>query len=151
MKNCLYIFLFIFCLSSCASYSEEAKTDFNKKALQLAKKKGLHVTQLESGLLFEQIEEGTGEDQIQAGSIVKLVYNGKLANGSIFDNTNPRTPFESKLNGLIMGFQEGLLGQKKGAKIRLVIPPHMGYGDKSLDKIPSNSILFFEIEVIDVL
>lgn len=95
------------------------------------------------------MNEGEGEELIQRGSIVKLSYKGQLKNGKVFDQTEPGKPFESEIKGLIGGFQEALLGQKKGAKLRLIIPPHLGYGTDKLDKIPANSILIFELEVVD--
>lgn len=135
----------------CKTYSEDQKTTFAESALSLAKKNGWKVTQSESGLCLEQLKLGEGDEAIVRESIVTLSYKGSLLNGTVFDQTEPRKTMKANLTGLIGGFQEGLLGQKKGAKIRLIIPPNLGYGDQALDKIPANSLLIFEIEVVDFI
>jgi FKBP-type peptidyl-prolyl cis-trans isomerase len=136
---------------SCKTYSEDQKTTFAQSALSLAKKNGWKVTQSESGLCVAQIKLGEGEETIVRESIVTLSYKGSLINGTVFDQTEPGKTMKANLKGLIGGFQEGLLGQKKGAKIRLIIPPNLGYGDQALEKIPANSLLLFEIEVVDFI
>lgn len=135
--------------SACKTYSDDDKASFDQKIDQLIQKKGWKMAETGSGLFIEQLSEGTGEE-IQYESIVVLQYKGKLLNGTTVDRSLPGKPLESKLNGLIAGFQEALLGQKKGAKMRLIIPPQLGYGDEAYGKIPANSILVFEIEVVDV-
>ncbi len=138
-------------LASCGgSYSESDKQTFDKQIGAYARKKGWKMKHLPSGLYMSVIKEGTGEEKAKFTSQVKLVYKGTLLNGNVFDNTDPSKPFESQVNGLIAGFQEALLDQTAGAKFRLIIPPHLGYGDDELDKIPANSVLVFELELVDV-
>jgi FKBP-type peptidyl-prolyl cis-trans isomerase FkpA len=148
MKILTFLLLSI-SLVACKTYSEEDKVNFNKEITKIAKQKKWNITFSESGLGIELLNVGEGEEVIQRESIVKLNYKGQLKNGKVFDQTEPGKPFESEIKGLIGGFQEALLGQKKGAKLRLIIPPHLGYGADKLDKIPSNSILLFELEVVD--
>lgn len=148
MKILAFLLLTI-SLVACKTYSEEDKVSFNKEITKIAKQKKWNITFSPSGLGIQLMNEGEGEELIQRGSIVKLSYKGQLKNGKVFDQTEPGKPFESEIKGLIGGFQEALLGQKKGAKLRLIIPPHLGYGTDKLDKIPANSILIFELEVVD--
>lgn len=148
MKILAFLLLTI-SLVACKTYSEEDKVSFNKEITKIAKQKKWDITFSPSGLGIQLMNEGEGEELIQRGSIVKLSYKGQLKNGKVFDQTEPGKPFESEIKGLIGGFQEALLGQKKGAKLRLIIPPHLGYGTDKLDKIPANSILIFELEVVD--
>ncbi|MCC6702904.1 MAG: FKBP-type peptidyl-prolyl cis-trans isomerase [Fluviicola sp.] len=148
MKILAFLLLSI-TLVACKTYSEEDKVSFNKEITKIAKQKKWDITFSPSGLGIQLMNEGEGEELIQRGSIVKLSYKGQLKNGKVFDQTEPGKPFESEIKGLIGGFQEALLGQKKGAKLRLIIPPHLGYGTDKLDKIPANSILIFELEVVD--
>lgn len=149
-----YKSVLIFCLSaflhSCNTYSENDKNSFDTKIEQFIAKKNWKMEHSESGLFSEQILEGTGNESIQFGSEVSIAYTGKLFNGTTIDKMTAKKPLSSQLRGLIAGFQEGLLGQKSGAKIRLVIPPNLGYGDEELEKIPAHSILVFEIEVVGV-
>jgi FKBP-type peptidyl-prolyl cis-trans isomerase len=55
-----------------------------------------------------------------------------------------------QMKDLIEGWKEGMMYLKPGGKIKLIVPPYLGYGDYKLEKIPPHSILYFEIEVIDV-
>ncbi len=151
ITNLLLISLLVTSLTGCKTYSEDQKTSFAKTAKELALKKGWKVNQSESGLCLEQQTIGEGNESIVRESIVTLRYKGSLLNGNVFDQTEPGKTMKANLKGLIGGFQEGLIGQKKGAKIRLIIPPNLGYGDQALEKIPANSILLFEIEVIDFI
>ena len=81
-------------------------------------------------------------------------YKGKLkATGEIFDSSYSRNqPFKVTLGAhqVIQGWEQGLLGLCAGEKIRLFVPSNLGYGTKSVSKIPPNSDLVFEIEVIAI-
>jgi len=142
--------LLLLSVAGCSTYSEEEKQSFDGKIGRYISEKGWHLEKSVSGLYVEVLQEGTGDEAIISGSEVTLDYKGTLLNGTVFDQTPPGKPLKSELKGLIMGFREGLLGQTKGAKLRLVVPPQLGYGDMELPKIPKNSVLVFELEVIDV-
>ncbi len=152
MKFTLIFILFIASfISSCSTYSENDKTDFEQEIDAFIATKKWKMTKSASGLRVEVLQVGTGTEKIQSASEVSLQYSGKLLKGTTFDRTTKNNPMKCELKGLIRGFQEGLLGQTKGAKIRLVIPPQLGYGDMELERIPENSILIFEIEVLEVI
>lgn len=135
---------------ACSTYSEEDTQSFDTTIRRYIAKKDWKLEKSSSGLYVEVLREGTGDEAIISGSEVTLDYKGTLLNGTVFDQRPPNKPLKSELKGLIMGFREGLLGQTKGAKLRLVVPPQLGYGDMALDKIPKNSVLVFELEVLDV-
>lgn len=138
-------------LFSCGqTYSDSDKSDFGTEISRFIVRKNLKMTKLKSGLYVEYLQEGTGDEVAGFTSQVSLKYKGTLLNGNVVDQTPPNKPLVLQVNQLIAGFQEALLGQKKGAKLRVIIPPHLGYGDKDLDKIPPNSILYFEIEMLDL-
>ncbi|OGS80116.1 MAG: hypothetical protein A3D31_07730 [Candidatus Fluviicola riflensis] len=138
-------------LGACKTYSEDDKASFDKTIEQyIAKKKDWKLTKSTSGLYMEVIQEGTGDEPVIFGSEVTVAYKGQLLNGKIFDQKTAKSPLKSNLKGLIMAFQEGLLGQKAGAKLRMVVPPHLGYADNELEGIPANSVLVFEIELLEV-
>ena len=151
MRNLLFILLTGSLVLSCSTYSEEEKNGFVSKAEEYAKKHHWKYEVLEGGLIVEVLEKGTGTEKIQRGSELELSYKGTLTNGSKFDQTEPGKPLKSNLKGLIGGFQLGLLGHVAGTKLRMVVPPQLGYGDDVLDKIPSNSTLIFEISVEKVI
>lgn len=82
-------------------------------------------------------------------------YKGMLTNGNVFDEQT--NTFYFQLGELINAWKNGLMQIKSGGKIRLYVPPTLGYGsDDVKDRngnvvIPANSILIFDIELVEVL
>lgn len=52
---------------------------------------------------------------------------------------------------VIKGWDLGLMGMRVGGKRKLLVPAHLGYGERSVGAIPPNSALTFEIELLEVL
>lgn len=114
-----------------------------------AKKAGVKVTS--SGLQYEIIEAGIGETPT-AASRVRVHYDGRLVDGSTFDSSRQRgQPAEFGLNQVIAGWTEGLQLVSKGGRIRLFIPPELGYGPGGTGGIPPNAVLIFDVELLDIL
>lgn len=147
MRNLLFLLLAGFGTFSCNTYSDEQKSQFVSEAENYAKKHHWNYEILEGGLIVEVLKKGTGTEKIQSGSEVDIEYKGTLTNGQKFDQTEPGKPLKSKLKGLIAGFQLGFLNQVEGTKLRMVVPPHLGYGDDALDDIPANSTLVFDVTI----
>ena len=107
----------------------------------------------ESGLQYKDIVIGKG-DSPEIGDKVIVHYTGKLTDGSIFDSSVDRgQPFNFTLGvgRVIKGWDEGVASMKIGGKRTLTIPPNLGYGKRGAgDRIPPNSTLIFEIELIDI-
>lgn len=78
---------------------------------------------------------------------VMVNYAGKLTNGTLFDSANGST---FGLNRLILGWQEGIPLIAPGGSITLYIPPSLGYGSQAAGSIPANSILVFNIDLVQV-
>jgi len=103
-----------------------------------------------SGLQYQVITEGKGKTP-GATDTVKAHYKGTLTNGTQFDSSYDRgQPAEFPLNGVIKGWSEALQLMKVGGKMKLFIPPELGYGPAPHPGIPANSVLVFEVELIDV-
>jgi len=106
----------------------------------------------ESGLQYSIITEGEGKTA-DSGNVVTVHYSGFLLDGTKFDSSVERDDPFSFLLGVgqvIPGWEEGLKLMKKGSKSRLVIPPELGYGGLSVGTIPPNSILIFDVELVDM-
>src|SRR5262245_43121495 len=100
-------------------------------------------------LKYRDIKEGTGEP-VKPGATVTIHYTGWLLNGTVFDSSHHKgEPTTFGLEGLIKGWQQGIPGMKPGGIRKLVIPPELGYGAKDNGKIPPNSTLVFEVELIN--
>ena len=105
-----------------------------------------------SGLKYAVITEGTGLTA-DSGKVVTVNYSGYLENGTKFDSSVERDDPISFVVGqgqVIPGWDEGLRLLKKGSKARFIIPPKLGYGELQLEKIPANSTLIFDVELLDV-
>ena len=98
-----------------------------------------------------QIETLTAGDGMtaEAGKRVSVHYEGRLADGSVFDASRPRgQPFAFTIGAgqVIRGWEEGVDGMQVGESRRLTIPPELGYGAEGAgDVIPPNATLVFEI------
>jgi len=90
----------------------------------------------------------------RVGDKLKMHYTGTLVDGTEFDSSIPRgDPLEFTLGmgEVIEGWDQGLLGMCQGEKRKLTIPPNLGYGETgSPPKIPGNSVLIFEVELIEI-
>jgi peptidylprolyl isomerase len=105
-----------------------------------------------SGLKYVIVKEGEGSFA-DSGKVVTVHYSGYLENGKKFDSSVERDePFSFILGvgQVISGWDEGLKLMKKGSKAKLIIPPSLGYGELDLDRIPPNSTLIFDVELLDV-
>jgi len=104
-----------------------------------------------SGLQYKVITEGTGPI-VGEGEQVKVHYTGKFINGKVFDSSVDRgEPAIMSPNGVIKGWTEALGMMKVGSKWELVIPSELGYGTRDKGPIPGNSVLIFEIELLDIV
>lgn len=113
-----------------------------------AEKSGVQTTA--SGLQYEIVEEGSGPKPAEDSQVL-VHYEGRLVNGEVFDSSRERgSPAEFGLQQVIPGWTEGLQLIKEGGKARLYIPPELGYGPGGTPSIPPNSVLIFDIELLEV-
>jgi FKBP-type peptidyl-prolyl cis-trans isomerase FklB len=112
------------------------------------KKEG--VKTLSSGLQYKVLAEGSGKTP-KATDEVTVNYRGTLIDGTEFDSSYGRgKPLTVKVNGVIRGWSEALQLMKAGSKWQLFIPPDLAYGERGMGRIPPNSTLIFEVELISV-
>ena len=113
-------------------------------------KKKAGVTTTASGLQYEVITKGKGPSP-KATDEVKVHYKGTLLDGTEFDSSYSRNqPAEFPLNGVIRGWTEGLQLMNKGAKYKFYIPAALAYGEHGRPSIPANSVLTFEVELLEI-
>lgn len=104
---------------------------------------------IHDGVYYTILKEGNGR-QVSINDTVTVFYKGYLlSDNSVFSETKDK-PATFPLKGLIVGWQIGVPLCKVGGKIKLIIPSNLGYSIRTRSaKIPPNSILVFEIEVVD--
>lgn len=106
----------------------------------------------ESGLQLKISHPGSGNFPAP-GDMISVHYTGKLLDGTIFDSSVQRGQpfnFEIGTGQVIKGWDEGFLLLKKGAKATLIIPADLAYGSRQMGTIPANSVLIFDVELIDI-
>ena len=100
------------------------------------------------GFYYEISAAGTGTVTPAVCSTVTVKYAGYLTNGFKFDENTTGVFFT--LGQLIVGWQRGIPLIKKGGSINLYLPPSLGYGATAVGSIPANSILVFNIQLLEV-
>ncbi len=111
---------------------------------------GVTATLNPSGFYYMVVNQGYGPTPGLCSAIT-VSYKGQLVDGTVFDQ---EYNFVYTLGGLIDGWRKGLPIINSGGEIKLYIPPSLGYGAKSVNTgtivIPPNSILVFDINLLDV-
>lgn len=109
------------------------------------------VTTTESGLQYEVLTQGSGPKP-QPTDRVRVHYRGTLLDGTEFDSSyKSGEPVTFPLTRVIPGWTEALQLMPVGSKFRIVVPPHLGYGERgSPPVIPSNATLIFEVELLAI-
>ena len=112
------------------------------------KKEGVKI--LPSGLQYRVLAEGQGKSP-KATDEVTVNYRGALIDGTEFGSSYSQgKPLTLKVNGVIRGWSEALQLMKEGSKWQIYLPPDLAYGDRGTGRIPPNSTLIFDIELISV-
>lgn len=149
MKSILVVIVCLLVFTSCK------KTEINQAELDDQLIQGylfsfnMNAIRDPSGLYYIMDVDGTGVSP-KLTSTLEVKYTGYLLDGTVFDQTATGKTFTSPLSGLIKGWQIGIPLMKKGGKITLVVPSALAYGSQAIGPIPANSVLVFEIELIDV-
>jgi FKBP-type peptidyl-prolyl cis-trans isomerase FkpA len=105
-----------------------------------------------SGLQYQVIRPGSGERPLPS-SKVKVNYEGKLLDGTVFDSSYQRgQPVEFGLDQVIKGWTEGVSLMPVGSKYRFWIPGELAYGENGTQGGPigPNATLTFDVELISV-
>lgn len=109
------------------------------------------VTETDSGLQYQVLHKGEGDQQPKASDKVKVHYHGTLIDGTVFDSSVDRgQPISFGLNQVIKGWTEGVQLMAVGDKFRFFIPSHLAYGNRSAGAIKPGSLLIFDVELLAI-
>ena len=123
--------------------ASEAFLEENKSA------DGIQVT--DTGLQYRVVTEGEGAYPT-IDDVVRVNYEGKLINGTVFDSSYERgNPTEFEVGGVISGWTEALMLMPVGSTWELFIPPGSAYGLQAPPDIGPNQALIFKVELLDIV
>jgi FKBP-type peptidyl-prolyl cis-trans isomerase len=124
---------------------EEGKSYLEKNKT----KEGVKTTS--SGLQYEVVKEGKGPKP-SASDRVKVHYTGTLIDGTKFDSSRDSgQPAEFGVGEVIRGWQEALQLMPVGSQFKLAIPSELAYGPQPTGNIPPNSVLLFDVELLEIV
>ena len=149
MKKGFILIVIVLSFLSCKKKSTATQAELDEKIItNYISDNNLNATATGSGLYYVMTTVGTGV-QPNSNSNVTVSYRGTLKDGTIFDQSAPAGATFS-LKSVIKGWQEGIPLFKKGGKGTLLIPSALGYGANATGSIPANSVLIFDIDLINV-
>lgn len=108
------------------------------------------VVTTESGLQYQVLTKGKGPKP-KPNDTVEVHYRGTLIDGTEFDSSYKRQQAaQFPVKAVIPGWTEALQLMNVGSKYKLFIPPNLAYGEHGNPTIPGNSVLIFEVELLDI-
>jgi FKBP-type peptidyl-prolyl cis-trans isomerase FkpA len=144
----LYLIIVVTIFTAC-SKDDDLKEHDDKLIRDYLKEENLTAQKTSSGLYYIITNPGFAPKPT-INSTVTVHYTGYLLNHNIFDTTEGSEAARFKLTDVIEGFSEGLQLFGEGGKGTILIPSYLGYGSAILPGIPANSVLIFEIHLINV-
>jgi FKBP-type peptidyl-prolyl cis-trans isomerase len=111
------------------------------------------VVTLPSGLQYKVVTSGpkTGPSP-KIGDIIKVHYEGKLLDGTVFDSSYERKQAAiMPLDGLVQAWLEALPLMRVGDEWVLYVSPELGYGDRDVGPIPAGSVMVFRLQLMGML
>ncbi len=128
--------------------AEKNLADAEEFLAENGKREGIITT--ESGLQYEIIKEGDGKP-VSSEDLVSFHYRLSLMDGDVIQDNFDGEPYVTSPDYLIPGVREALLFMKEGDYLRIYIHPDLGYGDEPVSSIPANSLLIFDLEIVEVI
>jgi len=140
-----FLVLLLSTVASSCKLEDQSETDRMEIEQYLADNK-LTATRHESGIYYNISNPGTGANPTLS-SVVTVKYKGFLTNDKVFDQSTAGVQFP--LSNLIPGWQIAIPLLKKGGSGTFYIPSELGYGSSGQGSIPPNSVLIFNIDLIN--
>ena len=151
MKRFFTLVISLIVLTGCVQDSPNVKQIANMKFfIENQAQEGINV--IEKGLHYAVLNYGDiNSKSPELSDTITAHFHGTLTDGTVFwSSVESNEPLTIQLSGLIEGCQKVISLMKINDKWRVYIDPSMAYGDESRPGIPSNSILVFDIELLDI-
>ena len=151
MKRFFTLLISLIVLTGCVQDSPNVKQIANMKFfIENQAQEGINV--IEKGLHYAVLNSGDiNSKSPELSDTITAHFHGTLTDGTVFwSSVESNEPLTIQLSGLIEGCQKVISLMKINDKWRVYIDPSMAYGDEGRSGIPSNSILVFDIELLDI-
>jgi len=151
MKRFFTLVIYLIVLTGCVQDGPNVKQIANMKFfIENQAQEGINV--IEKGLHYAVLNSGDiNSKSPELSDIITAHFHGTLTDGTVFwSSIESNEPLTIQLSGLIEGCQKVISRMKVNDKWRVYIDPSMAYGDEGRPGIPSNSILVFDIELLDI-
>ena len=151
MKRFYTLLMSLVVLTGCVQDSPNVKQIANMKFfIENQAQEGINV--IEKGLHYAVLNSGDiNSKSPELSDTITAHFHGTLTDGTVFwSSVESNEPLTIQLSGLIEGCQKAISLMKVNDKWRVYIDPSMAYGDEGRPGIPSNSILVFDIELLDI-
>lgn len=139
------ILSFVIVALSCGKDKSQSEID-QEIIVKYIDDNNLDMTPHYSGIYYKITNTGSGGSP-NINSDVSVLYKGYLTDGTVFDEAKKEVSFP--LSNLITGWQIAIPMLQKGGKGTFIIPSDLGYRSRSAGSIPANSVLIFEITLVD--
>lgn len=156
-SNLIYSFLLLlFVLSGCGeTYTNEDKEVFNTAIQDYISSQPLSYQQTESGIYYHIVSHAKDtlneKRQLLPNDEVVFYYQGSFIDGEVFQDIEEKDALTFKVKELIYGWQEALKLIHPTGRIKVIIPPSLGYADNQTGLVPANSILLFDLTLKQVI
>ena len=151
MKRFFTLVISLIVLTGCVQDGPNVKQIANMKFfIENQAQEGINI--IEKGLHYAVLNSGDiNSKSPELSDIITAHFHGTLTDGTVFwSSVESNEPLTIQLSGLIVGCQKVISLMKINDKWRVYIDPSMAYGDEGRPGIPSNSILVFDIELLDI-
>jgi FKBP-type peptidyl-prolyl cis-trans isomerase FkpA len=150
MRKIQFLTLLIVSISviSCGKKKAREKAEENDaQIVQYLSDNGISATKTDSGLYYVIDSTTNGQYPVSTDNVT-VAYKGYYIDGTVFDESSS-TGINFSLQSVISGWTEGIPYFPEGAKGKLFVPAHLGYGLKDYNDIPGGSVLIFDIHLIE--
>ena len=137
----LFLLFAFFCLSACS------KDDYDQEIEDYLSKNNLSAQKTVDGLYYIIEEPGNSKHPV-LNSDIRVKYKGYFTDGTVFDQSND---IEFNLSDVITGWRKGMVLFGEGGKGKLLIPPQLAYGENGSGSVPGNTVIIFDVELLEVL
>lgn len=150
MKYFFLLLTLLFFTASCAKKKAEKQAKIDDDIIQeYISTHGLNAVKTGSGLYVVIEEPGTGA-ACNSFATVRTAYKGYFTDGVVFDSSDA-SGISFDLQSVIEGWTEGIPYFKEGGFGKLLVPSALGYGPKGGGSIPGNTVLIFDVKLLEVL